>query len=128
MGYKRIFKGKPYTFHEFVFFSPAQFDSKEELEDRDFICRIKICVNSNRVFTGPLIGECIGEFEMTNKELKQLLDLVYNTPGLIIYGREYTINDDYNALWRYYGTEKDRPLAFIDNKCASGETGETQGT
>ena len=116
MGYKRIFKGKPYTFHEFVFFSPKQFENNKEIEDKDFICRLKICVNSGRVFTGPLIGETIGQFEMSNKELKQLLDLVYNTPGLIIYGKEYVINDDYNALWRYYGEEKDRPLALIQNE------------
>lgn len=113
MARKRIFKGKPYTFQVFVFFSPDQFDSKEELVDRNFISKIKICTNSNRVYTGPFIDEVIGEYEMSKKELNKLLDLVYNTPGIIIYGFEYTLYDDYNSLWRYYGSENDRPVAII---------------
>lgn len=114
MARKRISRGKPYTFQEFVFFSPAQFDSKLPIEEREFILRIKVCVESGRVFTGPFIDEVVGEYEILKKELKQMLDMVNETPGMIMYGFEYTINDDFNSLWKYYGTDHDRPLAYID--------------
>jgi hypothetical protein len=116
MGYKRIFKGKPFTFQEFVFFSPRQFDNNKEIDEKEFITKIKICTNSNRAFTGPFINETVGQYELNNKELNKILDLVYNTPGIIIYSFEYTINYDYNGLWRYYGSEKDRPLAIIKDE------------
>jgi len=114
MPYKRIFKGKPYTFQEFLFFSPNQFDKLVDIEEKDFIYKLKICTNSGRIFTGPFFNDVVGEYEITNKELKEILEMVNDTPGMIIYGVEYTINDDFNGLWKYYGTEKDRPLAYID--------------
>ena len=103
MPYKRIKQGKPYTFHEFLFFSPRQFDQPLELKDKEFIYRLKICVDSGRSFTGPFVDEVIGEEEITNKELKDILNLVNNTPGIIITGREYIRYDDYGGLKQLYG-------------------------
>lgn len=103
MPYKRIGKGEPYTFQELVFFSPRQFDQPLELVDKEFIYRLKICVNSGRCFTGPFMDEVIGEYEITNKELKDVLNLVENTPGIIITGREYVRFDDYGGLKKLYG-------------------------
>jgi len=103
MPYKRIKQGKPYTFQEFLFFSPRQFDQPLELNDKEFMYRLKICVDSGRCFTGPFVEEVIGEEEITNKELKELLNLVNNTPGIIITGREYIRYDDYGGLKQLYG-------------------------
>ena len=114
MGYKRIFKGKPYTFQEFAFFSPRQFDKPVEVEDKDFIFKLKICVNSGRMFSGPFFRETVGEYEVTERDLKKVFEIVDNTPGIIIYGVEYTIYDDFNGLWKYYGTHADRPLACMN--------------
>jgi len=116
MGRKRKIRGKPYTFHEFAFFSPKQFDEPVAVEEKDMLFKLKICTNSGRVYTGPFYDECVGEHEIANAELKKMLQIVNETPGLIMYGQEYTITDDYNALWKYYGTEQDRPLAFISNE------------
>ena len=109
---KRINKGKPYTFHVFVFFSPKQFASKERYEDKDFLFKIKVCTNSGRAYSGPFIDEVVGEYELTNKELKKMLEVVNETPDLIMCGEEYTIYDDYNGLWKYYGREEDKQLAW----------------
>ena len=95
--------GIPYVFHEFAFFSPKQFDEPVALEDKDMLFKLKICTNSNRVFTGPFFMECMSEYEVPPKELKQMLNMVNDTPGLIICCEEYTITDDHNALWQYYG-------------------------
>ena len=103
MPYKRIKQGKPFTFHEFLFFSPRQFDQPLQLADKEFIYRLKICTNSGRCFTGPFVDEVIGEEEITEKELKQVLKLVEETPGIIITGREYTRYDDYGGLQKLYG-------------------------
>lgn len=113
MAWRRIKKGLPYTFHVFVFFSPKQFEKAVEIEDKEFLFKLKICTNSGRVFTGPFIDEVVGEYEIDNKELKEMLTIVNETPGLIIYGFEYTITDDYNGLWKYYGKPGDRPVASI---------------
>ena len=103
MPYKRIKQGKPFTFHEFLFFSPRQFEQPLELADKEFIYRLKICVESGRCFTGPFVDEVIGEEEITQKELKQVLKLVEETPGVIITGREYIRYDDYGGLQKLYG-------------------------
>ena len=113
MPYKRIKKGLPYTFQEFAFFSPRQFNKQVEVEDKDFITKIKICTNSNRCFTGPFFNESVGEYELTNNEINEILRLVEETPELVIYGIEYTIYDDYNGLWKYYGKPSNRPMAVI---------------
>ena len=103
---RRKFRGKPYTFHEFAFFSPKQFDEPVPVEEKDMLFKLKICTNSDRAFTGPFFDECIGEHEVTQRELKQMLKMVNETPDLIMYGLEYTIIDDHNALWKYYGTDQ----------------------
>jgi len=103
MPYKRIKKGEPYTFHELVFFSPRQFEQPLELQDKEFIYRLKICVNSGRCFTGPFVDEVIGEYEIDNNELKDVLNFIDNTPGIIITGREYVRFDDYGGLKKLYG-------------------------
>lgn len=114
MPRKRIFRGKPYTFHEFAFFAPHKFDENVAVEEKVMLFKLKICTNSGRVFSGPFYNECVGEYELKNSELKKMLEIVNQTPGLIMYGEEYTINDDYNGLWKYYGTHADRPLAFMN--------------
>ena len=106
-------KGLPYTFQEFAFFSPKQFDASVPVEEKDMLFKLKICTNSNRVFSGPFFMECAVQHEVTEKELKKMLKMVNETPGLIIYGEEYTITDDYNGLWKYYGKEGETPLANI---------------
>lgn len=116
MPYKRIKKGLPYTFQEFAFYSPRQFDKPVEIEDKEFIATIKICTNSNRCFSGPFFNESVGQYELTNKEVKEIMELVDKTPGLIIYGIEYTITDDENGLWKYYGRPEDKPMAVIKEK------------
>jgi hypothetical protein len=113
MHRRKKVKGKPYTFHEFVFFSPKQFDEPVSIEEKKSLFNLKICINSNRVFTVPFFNECVGEQEATNKELKQMLEVINETPGLIIYGEEYTIYDDCNGLWKYYGRQEETPLAHI---------------
>jgi len=116
MYFRKKIRGKPYTFQEFVFFSPKQFDRPVELEEKKFLFRIKICTNSNRTFSGPFIEEVIGEYEISNKELKKMLEIVNETPGLIIYGFEYTRTDDMNGLWKYYGNDSDKPLPLIQHE------------
>jgi len=103
MAWKRIKKGLPYTFHEFAFFSPQQFDKNVEVEEKDFLFKLKICINTGKVVTGPFFREAIGEEEVTNSELKKMLEMVNETSDLIIYGEEYIIYDDFNSLWKYYG-------------------------
>jgi len=103
MPYKRIKQGEPYVFQEFIFFSPQQFDEPVEIEDKKFIFRLKVCVNSGRCFTGPFIEDVIGEEEITKKEFNQLMEMVKDTPGIIFTGREYTIYNDYGGLEKYYG-------------------------
>jgi len=103
MPYKRIKQGAPFVFQELVFYSPRQFDQPLEVQDKEFIYRLKICVNSGRCFTGPFFDEVIGEEEITEKELKSVLNLVENTPGIIITGREYIRYDDYGGLKKLYG-------------------------
>jgi len=103
MPYKRIKQGAPFVFQELVFYSPRQFEQPLEIQDKEFIYRLKICVNSGRCFTGPFFDEVIGEEEITEKELKSVLNLVENTPGIIITGREYIRYDDYGGLKKLYG-------------------------
>ena len=103
MPYKRVRQGNPYTFQEFIFFSPDQFDNPVEIEDKEWIFRLKICTDSGRCYTGPLIDEVIGEEELTKTEVNKVLDMVYNTPGMIITGKEWTQYDDYGGMGRYYG-------------------------
>lgn len=103
MAWKRIKKGLPYTFHEFAFFSPQQFDTNVEVEEKDYLFKLKICTNTGKVLTGPFFMEVVGEEEVSNSELKKMLEIINNTPNLIIYGEEYTIYDDCNQLWKYYG-------------------------
>lgn len=103
MPYKRIKKGEPFLFQELVFFSPRQFNEPVELEEKEFIFRLKVCVNSGRCFTGPFYNEVIGEEELTKKEFKFLMEMVNETPGIIITGKEYTRFDDYGGLKRIYG-------------------------
>lgn len=114
-GRKKI-RGKPYTFQEFAFFSPKQFEEPVPVEEKDSLFNLKICTNSNRVFTMPFFGEAVGVQEITQKELKQMLEIVNETPGLIIYGEEYTITDDFNGLWKYYGKPDEMPLAYINKE------------
>jgi len=103
MPYRRIKQGAPFVFQELVFFSPRQFDQPLELEDKEFIFRLKVCVNSGRCFTGPFHDEVIGEEEVSEKELKALLKMVNETPGMIITGKEYIRFDDYGGLKKLYG-------------------------
>jgi len=103
MPYKRIKQGAPFVFQELVFYSPRQFEQPLEIQDKEFIYRLKICVNSGRCFTGPFFDEVIGEEEITEKEFKSVLNLVENTPGIIITGREYIRYDDYGGLKKLYG-------------------------
>lgn len=106
-------QGLPYVFQEFAFFSPKQFDAPVPVEEKDMLFKLKICINSNRVFSGPFFMESIGQHEVTEKELKKMLKIVNETPGLIMYCEEYTIVDDCNGLWKYYGKEGETPLAHI---------------
>jgi hypothetical protein len=103
MARTRIKKGAPFTFQEFVFFSPDQFDEKVEVDEKNCLFKLKICTNTNRVFYGPFFKECIGQEEVSNSELKKMLEMINETPNLIIYGEEYTIHDDFNGLWKIYG-------------------------
>ena len=103
MAWKRIKQGEPFTFQELVFFSPRQFDEPVELEEKEFIFRLKVCVNSGRCFTGPFYNEVIGEEELTKTDLKKLMEMIDNTPGIIITGKEYLRFDDLDGLKRYYG-------------------------
>lgn len=103
MPWRKIKQGAPYVFQELVFFSPRQFDEPVDLQEKEFIFRLKVCVNSGRCFTGPFYDEVIGEEEITKKEFDSLMDMVHNTPGLIITGREYTRFDDYGGLKKLYG-------------------------
>ncbi|NBP01556.1 MAG: hypothetical protein EBU90_15735 [Proteobacteria bacterium] len=103
MAWRRIKQGQPYVFQELVFFSPRQFDEPVELEDKEFIFRLKVCTNSGRCFTGPFYNEVIGEEELTKKEFNNLMDMVHNTPGIIITGKEYVRYDDYGGLKKIYG-------------------------
>ena len=122
MYYRKKRKGLPYTFQELAFFSPKQFDAPVPVEEKDMLFKLKICTNSNRVFSGPFFMEGVGQYEVTEKELKKMLKIVNETPDLIMYCEEYTITDDFNGLWKYYGKEGETPLACI---CpAGGETGE----
>ena len=84
MYFRKKIRGKPYVFQVFVFFSPKQFDKPVEIEEKDFLFKIKICTNSNRAFTGPFIDEVVGEYELSNKELKKMLEIVNETPELTI--------------------------------------------
>lgn len=102
MPYKRIKQGAPFVFQELVFFSPRQFDEPVEIEEKEFMFRLKVCVNSGRCFTGPFYNEVIGEEEVSKKELNLLLEMVDKTPGIIITGREYTRYDDYGGLKTLY--------------------------
>jgi len=88
MPYKRIKQGKPLTFQELVFYSPRQFDQPLELKDKEFIYRLKICIDSGRCFTGPFHDEVIGEEEISEAELQQVLKLANETKGIIISGHE----------------------------------------
>lgn len=103
MPWSRIGKGKPFVFHEFAFFSPKQFDKPVEIQDKDFLFKIKICNNSGRVFTGPFMNEVIGEEEIGDTELNKMMELVNNTPNIIMYGTENILHDDSGGLQRYYG-------------------------
>jgi len=110
---RKIKKGLPYTFHEFIFFSPRQFEEPVPVEEKDFIYRLKICTNSNRCFTGPFYDEVIGEYELSKKEINKVLEMIEKIPGVIIMSTEYTITDDYNGLWKYYGDPSNVPLANV---------------
>jgi hypothetical protein len=57
--------------------------------------------------------EGVGQYEVTEKELKKMLKIVNETPDLIMYGEEYTITDDCNGLWKYYGKEGEILLSNI---------------
>lgn len=103
MAWKRIKQGAPFTFQELVFFSPRQFNEPVELQEKEFIFRLKVCVNSGRCFTGPFYDEVVGEEEISQKQFKDLMQLVHNTPGIIITGKEYVRYDDYGGLKRIYG-------------------------
>jgi hypothetical protein len=113
MYHRKKRKGLPYTFQEFAFFSPKQFAELVPVEEKSMLFKLKICTNSNRVFSGPFFMEGVGQYEVTEKELKKMLKIVNETPDLIMYGEEYTITDDYNGLWKYYGKEGEIPLANI---------------
>jgi len=103
---RRLWQGTPYTFNEFVFFSPKQFDDAVQYEDKDFLFKIKICTNSGRAYTGPFIDDVTGEYEVNNRELKKMLHMVNETPGLIMCGTEYTIHDStVDGLHQYYGKQ-----------------------
>lgn len=113
MHHRKKRKGLPYIFQEFAFFSPKQFDALVPVEEKDMLFKLKICTNSNRVFSGPFFMESAVQHEVTEKELKKMLKIVNETPDLIMYGEEYTITDDCNGLWKYYGKEGETPLANI---------------
>lgn len=113
MRHRKKRKGLPYTFQEFAFFSPKQFAVLVPVQEKDMLFKLKICTNSNRVFSGPFFMESTVQHEVTEKELKKMLKIVNETPDLIMYCEEYTTTDDYNGLWKYYGKEGETPLAHI---------------
>jgi len=103
MPYKRVKQGVPYSFQEFVFFSPKQFNEPVPIEEKDHIFRLKVCIDTGRCFTGPFVDEVVGEEELTKTEVTKFLDMVNNISGIIITGSEWTQYDDYGGMKKYYG-------------------------
>lgn len=104
--FKRKTKGKLYCFEEFTVYSPKQFNNNLSLEDKDITFYIKVCTNSNRAFTCPFphIDNTVGSEELSNKEVKKIVDFINNTPEAIVYTSEYSIeNVDGRRLEMYYG-------------------------
>ena len=105
-----MFRGKPrvemYHFEEFSVYSPKQFHNDLSIEDKDVTFYIKVCTNSNRAFTCPFphIDNTVGSEELSNKEIKKIIDFINNTPEAIVYTSEYCIeNVDGRKLELYYG-------------------------
>jgi hypothetical protein len=104
--YKKKPVGEVYSFEEFTVYSPKQFNNNLSLEDKDITFYIKVCTNSNRAFTcpHPHIDNTVGTTELTNKEVKSIVEFINKTPEAIVYTSEYSIeNVDRRRLEQYYG-------------------------
>ena len=101
--------GEEYNFEEFTVYSPKQFNNNLSLEDKDITFYIKVCTNSNRAFTCPMphIDNTVGTTELSNKEIKNIVEFISKTPEAILYTSEYSItNDAGRRLELYYGKVK----------------------
>jgi len=101
--------GEEYHFEEFTVYSPKQFNNNLSLEDKDITFYIKVCTNSNRAFTCPMphIDNTVGTTELSNKEIKSIVEFINKTPEAILYTSEYSItNDAGRRLDLYYGKVK----------------------
>jgi hypothetical protein len=101
--------GEVYHFEEFTVYSPKQFNNNLSLEDKDITFYIKVCTNSNRAFTCPMphIDNTVGTTELSNKEIKSIVEFINKTPEAILYTSEYSIvNDGGRCLEQYYGKLK----------------------
>jgi len=104
--YKKRTIGEVYSFEEFTVYSPKQFNNNLSIEDKDITFYIKVCTNSNRAFTCPFphIDNTVGTTELTNKEVKNIVEFINKTPEAIVYTSEYSIeNVDGRRLEQYYG-------------------------
>ena len=104
--YRKRTVGEVYSFEEFTVYSPKQFNNNLSLEDKDITFYIKVCTNSNRAFTCPFphIDNTVGTTELTNKEVKSIVEFINKTPEAIVYTSEYSIeNVDGRRLEQYYG-------------------------
>jgi hypothetical protein len=104
--YKKKPIGEIYSFEEFTVYSPKQFNNNLSIEDKDITHYIKVCTNSNRAFTCPFphIDNTVGTTELTNKEVKDIVEFINRTPEAIVYTSEYNIvNDSSRRLEQYYG-------------------------
>ena len=104
--FRRRAEGEIYSFEEFTVYSPKQFFNDKSLEDKDITFYIKVCTNSNRAFTCPMphIDNTVGLTELTNKEVKSIVEFINKTPEAILYTSEYNIeNVDDRRLEDYYG-------------------------
>lgn len=101
--------GEVYHFEEFTVYSPKQFNNNLSLEEKDITFYIKVCTNSNRAFTCPMphIDNTVGTTELSNKEIKSIVEFINKTPEAILYTSEYSItNDAGRRLDQYYGKLK----------------------
>ena len=104
--FNRKAPGEVYSFEEFTVYSPKQFNNNLSLEDKDITFYMKVCTNSNRVFTCPYphIDNTAGTTELTNKQVKNIIEFIHKTPEAIVYTSEYSVKDDGSKrLKQYYG-------------------------
>ncbi|NBW58519.1 hypothetical protein EBR43_12255 [bacterium] len=104
--YGRRAIGEVYSFEEFTVYSPRQFNNNKSLEDKDITFYIKVCTNSNRVFTCPFphIDNTVGVIELTEQEVDDAVEFINKTPEAIVYTSQYSIvNSEGRYLEKYYG-------------------------